>query len=448
MFPDIDNELGLGAVSRALDTREQLLPSTDCILEAVEICLKSNHSVFNEKFYLQIHGTAMGPKNACGYADIAMGEIDHKAKHCGPIKPSQWWRYRDDIFDLWQQGPAALNSFMEYINSLYPTIKFELVYSESKLNVLDITLHLVDGFIQTDVYSKPTDSHLYLPPSSAHPKHVFKAIPFGVASRLRRNCSEDIFLNKRLEEYKGYLVDQGYPAELVSREFSRAASTPRNDLLKAKIRESKKIFPFVLTYNPNLPPINGLIKKHFHFLLSSPKLKELFPPKSIILSFRRSKNLKEILAPFKCRKGPSQSVPTAGCFTCNKTRCDLCKNFFVNSQTFSSAQTGKTYFVRQKLSCNSSNVIYLVHCKKCNLQYVGSTTTEFKVRFRNHKSSMKTNKKTCKPYSNISKKCSLCLNEKFIIICKKELCSLNRRNELASSCPHRNRYVLRNFRVM
>ena len=55
--------------------------------------------------------------------------------------------------------------------------------------------------------------------------------------------------------------------------------------------------------------------------------------------------------------------------------------------------------------------------------------------------------KKCKPYSNISKKCSLCLNEKFIIICKKELCSLNRRNELASSCPHRNRYVLRNFRV-
>ena len=55
--------------------------------------------------------------------------------------------------------------------------------------------------------------------------------------------------------------------------------------------------------------------------------------------------------------------------------------------------------------------------------------------------------KKCRPYSNITKKCSLCLNEKLIIMCKKELCSLNRRNELASSCPHRNRYVLRNFRV-
>ena len=276
MFPNIDNELGLGAVSRALDTREQLLPSIDCILEAVEICLKSNHSVFNEKFYLQVHGTAMGPKNACSYADIAMGEIDHKAKHCGPIKPSQWWRYRDDIFDLWQQGPAALNSFTEYINSLYPTIKFELVHSESKLNVLDVTLHLVDGFIQTDVYSKPTDSHLYLPPSSAHPKHVFKAIPFGVALRLRRNCSKDCFLNKRLKEYKGYLVDQGYPEELVSREFSRAASIPRNDLLQAKVRDSKKIFPFVLTYNPNLPSINRLIKKHFHFCSHRQNLRSFF----------------------------------------------------------------------------------------------------------------------------------------------------------------------------
>ena len=135
---------------------------------------------------------------------------------------------------------------MNKINSLYPTIKFELVYSENKLNVLDVTLHLFDGFIQTDVYSKPTDSHLYLPPSSAHPKHVFKAIPFGVASRLRRHCSEDHFLNKRLEEYSGYLVHQGYPEELVSHEFSRAASIPRNNLLQAKVRDSKKIFPFVL----------------------------------------------------------------------------------------------------------------------------------------------------------------------------------------------------------
>ena len=55
--------------------------------------------------------------------------------------------------------------------------------------------------------------------------------------------------------------------------------------------------------------------------------------------------------------------------------------------------------------------------------------------------------KQCKPYSSISNKCNLCLFEKYVIICKKNLCSLNKRNELASSCPHRTRYLLKNFVV-
>ena len=35
------------------------------------------------------------------------------------------------------------------------------------------------------------------------------------------------------------------------------------------------------------------------------------------------------------------------------------------------------------------------HLCQCNLQYVGSTSTEFKVRFRNHKSNMLKNKRIC-----------------------------------------------------
>ena len=92
----------------------------------------------------------MGPKNACSYAAIAMGVIDKKAKS-GIIKPNLWWRYRDDIFDLWTQGQSKLIEFTEFTNSLYPTIKFTLVYSPTSLNVLDLTLNLVEGYIQTDI---------------------------------------------------------------------------------------------------------------------------------------------------------------------------------------------------------------------------------------------------------------------------------------------------------
>ena len=106
----------------------------------------------------------MGPKNACSYADLAVGIIDEQVK-TGEIQPNVWWRYRDDVFDLRTLGMDKLVEFTEFINSLHPTIKFTLVFSETSLNMLDLTLNLVDGFIQTDVYSKPTDNHLYLPAS-------------------------------------------------------------------------------------------------------------------------------------------------------------------------------------------------------------------------------------------------------------------------------------------
>ena len=78
----------------------------------------------------------MGPKNACSYADLAMGLIEEKAKFGGALKPLLWSRYRDDVFDVLPK----LLEFIEYINSLYPTIKFELVYSE-KLPSMSWILH-------------------------------------------------------------------------------------------------------------------------------------------------------------------------------------------------------------------------------------------------------------------------------------------------------------------
>ena len=90
----------------------------------------------------------------------------------------------------------------------------------------------------------------------------------------------------------------------------------------------------------------------------------------------------------------SGEIERGGYSKCHK-KCDLCQNFSQETNTIRSQVTGRLYNIKQNLTCTSSNVIYLVTCLKCKLQYVGSTSTPFKVRFRNHKSSMVTNKKTC-----------------------------------------------------
>ena len=63
---------------------------------------------------------------------------------------------------------------------------------------------------------------------------------------------------------------------------------------------------------------------------------------------------------------------------------------------FTCTATGKTYKVRGDLNCKSDNAVYLISCKKCKQQYVGSTfESNFKPRFRVHKSDINTGKDRC-----------------------------------------------------
>ena len=79
-----------------------------------------------------------------------------------------------------------------------------LVHSPTSLYVLDLALNLVYGFIQTNIYSKPTDNHIYLLCNSAHPTHCYRAIPYGVATRVSRICSTPETFKKCSLEYQTY----------------------------------------------------------------------------------------------------------------------------------------------------------------------------------------------------------------------------------------------------
>ena len=60
MFPSIDNQSGIKAVKEVLNNRESKNP-TECILEALRICLECSISVFNDKTFIQTDETAQGP---------------------------------------------------------------------------------------------------------------------------------------------------------------------------------------------------------------------------------------------------------------------------------------------------------------------------------------------------------------------------------------------------
>src|ERR1051325_6327211 len=46
------------------------------------------------------------------------------------------------------------------------------------------------------------------------------------------------------------------------------------------------------------------------------------------------------------------------------------------------------------LSCRSSNIVYLITCEKCQIQYVGETSRSLAQRLTDHRSNISTQKRT------------------------------------------------------
>ena len=114
----------------------------------------------------------------------------------------------------------------------------------------------------------------------------YKQHPHGIALRLRRICDSD-------EKFK-------------------------HSSQECKVK-------FITTFNPAIPSIEGLIKKHIHYLHSDWVLQKVISNKKFSVIYKRNKNLKEMVAPSLYPKPSIKSNRTI--VSCNK--CDICRNFLI-----------------------------------------------------------------------------------------------------------------------
>ena len=124
------------------------------------------------------------------------------------------------------------------------------------------------------------------------------------------------------------------------------------------------------------------VLSEIHLLLTPDQEHRNVFPNIPIVGFRHGKNLKSILVRAKIPLRKLGDGSSGGCLG----NCGVCK--FINcTSTFSDKDLAKTYQIKTgTLNCSSSMLVYIIQCKKCKLQYVGSTTTSFRLRFNNYKS--------------------------------------------------------------
>ena len=190
---------------------------------------------------------------------------------------------------------------------------------------------------------------------------------------------------------------------------------------------------------------------------------ECFPPKhalnklinrnTVKVSYSCMDNVKKIISKHNGKISETNKIQDTTENECNCTR-------------------GKTCPLDKK--CLTSGIVYQATVKREDNNkeetYIGLTNTPFKERFRNHISSFKHRNKRfatalskyiwtlkdsnishtiqwkiirkCSAYSTTTRSCNLCLTEKYYIIFKAKMATLNNRNELATGCRHRKSHLL------
>ena len=239
--------------------------------------------------------------------------------------------------------------------------------------------------IETDLYRKPTDRCQYLLPSSCHPSHITRNIPYSLAYRIFRFCSTIEKLDQRLKELKEMLLSRDYRPKPVDAAIAKARAIPRSKALEKVIRKKNERPVFVITYDPRLPSISKIFKKHHAILIEDPYMKKTFPEPPLT-AYRRPQSLRDKLIKAKISPPPNRSSGriVSGAKKCANVNCVTCP-YLIPGKEIKCTVTGSKFEVNTAVSCTTKNIIYCITCAKCNQQYIGETEKEGAFRFAKHR---------------------------------------------------------------
>ena len=443
-YPSISKELLQEALTFAKQYATISQLDQDIILQA-----KSN-LLFNEELPWQ-------KKNTQDPFDVTMGSADG-AESCelvgtyllnkiSSILPKhQVGLYRDDGLAVVHLNPRDSENLKKDLCALFEKygLKITADTNTGTVDFLDVTLN-----IRTKAYkpfTKPGNRQLYVNRSSNHPPSVIKHIPKSIQSRLSTISSNESVFDNSKGIYEKALHEAGHSVNL------KYQPNPPNNNNQQKSRKRHIIWynpPYSINVKTNIGKLFlNLVTKHF------PKghpLNKIFNRNTLKISYCCMPNMATIIKRHNSRilkANTDKPNPTCNCRgENNKRNCPLPGRCTIESVVY------------------EAKVATDVETKT----YIGLTSNSFKSRYTKHKASFNRRtynqtalskyiwklkdagtpytltwsiKKQAPSYSPKSKKCPLCMWEKFYICEADRLTRLNRRSELVSSCIHRKRFLL------
>ncbi|KAL2087323.1 hypothetical protein ACEWY4_018382 [Coilia grayii] len=388
LYPSIPHKDGLDAMEHYLKQRRVQDPSTEFLLTLSREILTKNYFKFQDRYYLQHRGSAMGSPMAPNYANLFMGkfELDFVYNN-NPYSKflKRFWRYIDDLYFIWSGSTDDLKNFHAYMKSKMPSIKFTLEFSLEQISFLDVLIKKDGTTLHTELYKKDTDRNTLLHFSSYHSPALKRSLPFSQLTRVRRICDSNSTFESHAKDLCEGFKERGYGEKLLNAHLNKVRQINRSDLLTPKPNKDQVRLAMVSTYSPISTSVKRIVNKHWHILKTDPHIANVFThsPRHF---YKRTSNLRDLLVKSDIsgsRPTHFLSRPPSGNFPCHN--CVHCYAM-VKGNMFTHPNTGREYAVKGRITCNTTHVIYILKCP-CNLYYVGKTKRFLKTRICEHKSS-------------------------------------------------------------
>ncbi|XP_058865981.1 uncharacterized protein LOC131708063 [Acipenser ruthenus] len=377
LYTNIETNTGIAAIRKCLNLNPDPTRPDEELIKLLEISLTKNDFEFDNQFYLQTKGTAMGKRFAPSYANIYMADWEETILPRCPHRPTHYFRYLDDIWGTWTHSMEEFTHFISLLNTHHQSIKVKYTTHNSKVNFLDTTTYKGPHFSQTHqldtkVYFKETDTHTLLHKTSYHPKHTFRGLIKSQLLRFHRICTQHTDFQAATKVLFTALRQRGY-----SRSFLRGV---RKTFLEQKPRDNKKIIPLITTYSHFSVAANSQIKQNLTNKLQDTNL---LTGHKIISAYRKNKNLTNYLV--------SSKLPSLNRKPTKTSR------HFKQLSSLRSQSTGITYNIPQTFTQNSRNCIYAIQCDTCKIIYIGETGNTIRVRLTQHIYNIKHKKESQTP---------------------------------------------------
>jgi len=259
LFTNVPLDVTLDFLKRKLPQVQHDIPFDDpCILDLIQLCTKEMYFEFDDEYYQQTFGMAMGNPLSPVLANFFLEHIEsEKLKLYSGISPVLWVRYVDDILCLVPEN-FDVNDYLNFLNNIYPSLKFTVEFeNDNKIPFLDILIHNCKTEIKFSVYRKPTNSESYLHFYSFNALDIKLSLAQGLFLRALRICSP-CFLSDEIEHIRNSLKKCAYPDSLLDKALLKAKRThytPRQEKTEIDFKNSV-IVPFI----PHLEQFKPLLR--------------------------------------------------------------------------------------------------------------------------------------------------------------------------------------------